>query len=287
MKNLSRIEWMKQLASDRPVLFSLLVMLAALLLTEIPLNGILIPLLGNPGARFLEGIIEQMLVGLVLVWLLVKLDLFEKARFTSPRQWKALWLMWPLVIITLLNFSSLIEGKLAIDTSRPGRIALYTCLALSIGFFEEVLGRGVVLTVMLRKWGHTRRGVYQAVLVSSALFGVAHIVNLIVGRLPLLANLIQVVYAFFFAVIFAACVLRNNSIWPMMVMHAAFDFGGKLREIAVGGGSQIAVTNNTVQEAISTLIITLFLFLYGIFILRQVVPSEHPDNISERSEHNV
>ncbi|MBN1935090.1 MAG: CPBP family intramembrane metalloprotease [Anaerolineae bacterium] len=287
MKNLSRIDKVKRLASDRPMLFSLLVMPAAILLTEIPLHGILLPLLDDPGARFLEGIIEQTLVGLVLVWLLVKLDLFEKARFTSPRQWKALWLMWPLVIITLLNFSSLIEGKLAIDTSRPGRIALYTCLALSIGFFEEVLGRGVILTVMLRKWGHTRRGIYQAVLVSSALFGVAHIINLIIGRLPLLANLTQVVYAFFFAVIFAACVLRNNSIWPMAVMHAAFDFGGKLREIAIGGGSQIAVTNSTVQEAASTIIITLFLFLYGIFILRKVAPCERPGNIFERSEQNV
>ncbi len=228
-QNPDQTGWLKRFAFDRPVLFSALVIVAAVLFTEIPLNVLLTPWIGDPGGRFLEGIVE---------------------------------------------------GSLVIDTSRPGLILLYTGLVLSIGFFEEILGRGVVLTVMLRKWGSTRRGIYQAVLVSSALFGAAHIVNMIAGRLPLLSTLTQIVYGFFFAVIFAACVLRNNSIWPMVIMHAAFDFGGRgLQEIAVGGASQMPAANSTPEGAITTFMLTLPLFLYGIFILRKVAPSERPDNV--------
>jgi membrane protease YdiL (CAAX protease family) len=276
-KNSGRIEWMKRFAFDRPVIFSILVILAAGLLTEIPFNVIFVPLVGDPGAEFLKVIIGHVLTGLILVGLLVKLGLFKKAGFTPPSQWKALWLVWPLVVLTLLNLSSLIDGSLAIDTSRPDLIILYTCLNLSIGFCEEIMGRGVVLSVMLRKWGgNSQRGIYLAVLVSSALFGAAHLFNLMTGRLPLLANLTQIVYSFVFGVVFAACFLRNNAIWPVMIMHAAIDFAGGLRHIAVDEGIQTALANTTIMEAVSTLIISLPLFLYGIFILRKVTPCENP-----------
>jgi membrane protease YdiL (CAAX protease family) len=277
----SRIERMKRLAFDRPVIFSILVILAAGLLTEIPLDAILAPLVGNPDAEFLKVMIEHTLTGLSLVWLLAKLGLLKDARFTPPNQWKALWLAWPLAVLALLNLSSLFDGSLVIDASRPGLIILYTCMALSIGFCEEILGRGVVLSLMLRKWGATRRGIYLAVLLSSALFGAAHIFNLMTGHLPLIANLAQMLYGFFFGVIFAACFLRNNSIWPMIIMHAVIDFGGGLRHIAVGGGSQTAVANSTVMNAAGTLIITLPLLVYGLFVLRKASPFENPGSTFE------
>jgi membrane protease YdiL (CAAX protease family) len=220
-KNVGRIEWMKRFAFDRPVIFSIFVILVAGLLTEIPFNVFFESFVDDPGAEFVKVIIGHVLTGLILVWLLVKLDLFKKAGFTPPSQWKAVWLVWPLVVLTLLNLSSLFDGSLTIDASRPGLIVLYIILNLAIGFCEEVMGRGVVLSVMLRKWGDSQRGIYQAVLVSSVLFGIAHLFNLIAGRLPLLANLTQVGYSFVFGVVFAACFLRNNSIWPVMIMHAA------------------------------------------------------------------
>jgi membrane protease YdiL (CAAX protease family) len=275
-KNAGRIEWMRRFALGRPVIFSILVILVSALLTEIRLDVVFSPWVGEPSAEFLRVIVEHTLTGLLLLWLLVKLGMLQDARFTPPGQWKAVWLVWPLALIALLGFSSLIDGSLVIDTARPGVIALYALLNLSIGFCEEVMGRGVVLSLMLRKWGHTRRGIYLAVVASSVLFGAAHICNLIVGHLPLLSNLTQIVYSLYFGVIFAACFLRNNSIWPVMILHALVDFGGGLRHIAVGGGNQAAAPNNTIEQAAVSLIITLPLLLHGLFILRKVAPSESP-----------
>ena len=118
---------------------------------------------------------------------------------------------------------SLLSGSLVIDASRPGLIALYIIRNLAIGFCEEVMGRGVVLTVMLQKWGQSWRGIYRAVLISSALFGVAHIFNLLTGRLPAMANLAQIIVSFTLGIAFAACLLRNNAIWPVMLIHTVMD----------------------------------------------------------------
>jgi membrane protease YdiL (CAAX protease family) len=161
-----------------------------------------------------------------------------------------------------------------IDTSRTGLVLLLAVVNLTIGFCEEVMGRGVILTVMLHKWGDTRRSMYAAVLVSSALFGAAHDFNLITGHLPLVANLTQIVYSFVFGLVFAACFLRNGTIWPVMLMHAGIDFGGGLRHISVGGGVEVSVANNTATAALSTLFVGLSLLLYGLFVLRKVVPVE-------------
>ena len=245
----ARVEWIKRTAFDRPVIFCLLVLLVAGLLTEIPLDALLSPLVGDPGAEFLQVIIEHTLTGLILLWLIVKLGLLADARLTPPKQWKAVWLGWPLVIMTLLNLDSLIDGSLVIDTSRPGLFVLLVLLALSIGFCEEVMGRGLVLSVMLRTWEKTRRGIYKAVLVSSALFGASYVFNLLVGRLPPIANLTQILYSLCFGVLFAACFLRNNSIWPIIILHAAIDFAGGLRHLAVGAESHTAVANNTLASA--------------------------------------
>ena len=277
-----RSQWLKRFAFDKPVVFSILVILIAGVLTEIPFDVILASVVGDPVAEFLKVLIGHTGTGLLLVGLLFKLDLLKRAKFTHPSRWKAVWLVWPLLLMALLNVSERIDGSLTIDSSRPGLLVLYSAVNLAIGLCEEVLGRGVVLLVMLQKWGHTRRGIYQAVLVSSALFGAAHILNLITGRLPLLANLTQIIYSVFFGVIFAACFLRNNAIWPVMLMHAAVDFGGGLRHIAVEG-SQIVVANNTLAQAMSALMITLPLFLYGLFILRKVTPSEQTGDGSDRN----
>ncbi len=261
---------LRRFAFGWPVLFSILVIAVSGLLTEIPFNLIFEPWLAPPAPELWKVTIGHALTGLILVWLLVKLGMLREAKFTHPRQWRAVWLVWPFLLFTLLNLDSLISGSLVIDTSRPELIVLFVLLNLSIGFAEEVMARGVVLNLLLRKWGNGRQGIYLSVLVSALLFGAAHIFNLISGHLPPLANLTQIGYSIAFGVVFAACFLRNNSIWPVIIMHAAVDFAGGLRHISVSGGDHVPAANNTVEAALASLIISLPLLLYGLFILRKV-----------------
>ncbi len=272
---LNRSGWLKDFAFNRPVIFSILAFLAAILLTEIPLQGAFLSWAGIPAAKFIEGILEQVIGGLLFVALIVRLGLWRQARFNPPGQWKALWLVWPLVLFALLNSSEILDGSHAIDFSRTGLIVLYGLYLLAIGFFEESVGRGLILPVMLQKWGSTRRGIYLAVIASSLLFGSAHIIQLIDGSKPLLPNLTQIAYAFFFGVAFSACFLRNNSIWPVMILHGLIDFSGRdVNYLLVGGGEQIPMANTTLAGSLTTLLILLPLLLYGLFILRKVEPEK-------------
>lgn len=259
---------LKTFALQRPVLFSLLAMLAGTFLTEIPLREMFVPYVGVQTAHYLTIILEQGLVGLLLFVMLARFGWLKTAGFTPPNQWRALWLGWPLVIMTLIN----IEEGLVIDTSKPVLITLHLLTALSTGWVEEILFRGVVVTTFLQKWGRSKMGIYLSVLVPGILFGIVHLANFLQGRKPLLNNLTQITFAMFFGVLFAACILRNRSIWPMIFLHAAVDWAGTLREIAVGGGLRTTVPVILPRDALLSILITLPLFLYGLFILRKVEP---------------
>ena len=260
------------LAFQYPVIFSFIIMTLGIVLTEIHLENYLKSYIDFQSASYLTGIFEQGLCSIILAALISGLGLLKSAGFTRPKEWKQLWLIWPVIVLSILNGWSLFTGTIVIDTSKPTLILLFMLLYLSTGFFEEFLFRGVVTTVMLQKWGGTRKGIYLAVIVSSGLFGVLHIINFFMNRFTLLANFTQTIYALFFGVFFAACLLRHNSIWPVVGAHAIFDICGNFNEIAfVGNFGQIHQT--TWNEAFATVIITLPLFIYGLFILRKVKPS--------------
>jgi uncharacterized protein len=262
----------RSVAGRFPVVFSTVMMVIGTVLTEIHAEDWLKKFIDYQSACYITGIVEQGLVSVLLVVMLAKMGLLEAAGFTRPSKWKQLWLAWPIFVLAALNGGTApFDGTLTIDFSRPGLIVLYTLLYVSVGFVEEILFRGVILTVMVQKWGHTRKGIYLAVLVSSGLFGLLHLVNFAMGRYTLLAALTQTGYALFFGVFFGACMLRNNSIWPIIFSHFLFDFCGTLNQIAVGGTFSRSVETDP-NNALVALALTLPLFLYGLFILRLVPP---------------
>lgn len=270
------MSYIKRFVSKFPVAAAILIMLIAVPLTEIPLQDWFTFGLDKQGASYMTGIIEQGGVSLLLVLLMHQLGMIVEGGFTHLRTWKALWLSWPMLVYCVLNGgTSPFDGTLTIDTSRPTIIVLFVLLYASVGFIEEILFRGIILPLMLRRWGGTRRGIYLAVILSSSIFGLLHLINLVAGRRDLLSTLSQMVYGTFFGVYFAAVFLRNRSIWPVIFTHALFDLCGNFNAIAVGGtfGEVHAVS---LQEALVSGLICLPLFLYGIFLLRKVKPEDLP-----------
>ena len=80
-------------------------------------------------------------------------------------------------------------------------------------FFEEVAIRGVVLTLLLARYNKTKAALYSALL-----FGIGHIITFFLGN-ELFFSVIQVVYAFSLGVLFAALVIKTNSLIPSIVAH--------------------------------------------------------------------
>jgi membrane protease YdiL (CAAX protease family) len=78
---------------------------------------------------------------------------------------------------------------------------------------EEVLFRGVLLTMLLRVYSPRRAVVYSA-----AAFGLMHLPGIFAGTPPVIA-LGQVVWAFLFGLFYGYIFLRSGSLLPSMVIH--------------------------------------------------------------------
>lgn len=93
----------------------------------------------------------------------------------------------------------------------------FAWLAIAAGFNEEIWYRGLVLSLF------RSRGTRPAIVVSSILFGVLHLVNLAGGKSVLYAVL-QLGFAALFGFVCAELYAVTGSLWPAILWHLTYDF---------------------------------------------------------------
>ncbi len=125
--------------------------------------------------------------------------------------------MWIAVVVVLL-FNILRFASIDYAEAGAGVVIAWLVAGLFIGFAEEVLTRGYVVTLM-RKAGY--REIVVA-LVSAALFAVLHSGNLLSGQ-SLFTTALQLVYTFAFGLcMYLTLRLTGHIIWPIL-LHASTD----------------------------------------------------------------
>lgn len=87
---------------------------------------------------------------------------------------------------------------------------------IGVGFSEEILFRSFLINTISQK------NKKMAILLPSIIFGALHLFNL-VGGADLFATLLQVVYAFFFALMCSLFYIKTQNIIPCMICHALID----------------------------------------------------------------
>lgn len=169
--------------------------------------------------------------------------------------------------IYLVMVLALISGGLSAGRF-GGWVALgvFTLSMLSVGI-EEVLFRGVLLqAISLASCGRTA---LRAALLSSAVFGAAHLVNL--PRAGLEPTIVQVAYAALIGVFFAAIRIRSGSLVAVVVLHTLLDWcfylGSDVFEGAVG------TQGSPIVAAVVSLLVGLLLAAWGVRLLRRLSPS--------------
>ncbi|MGI8457087.1 MAG: CPBP family intramembrane glutamic endopeptidase [Propionibacteriaceae bacterium] len=120
-------------------------------------------------------------------------------------------------VVLLVSVGAGIRGFVP---SGPAAWLGYVGLALLVGAVEETIFRGVLLRMLLARG----RGV--AVLVSALSFAVAHSAAAINPAQSAAASLRQIGFAFLFGLLAGLVVLLTDSLWPTIVLHAAFDLLG-------------------------------------------------------------
>lgn len=139
-------------------------------------------------------------------------------------------------LVALNNFPwiALVSGRAQI-TAAPEALALFALGCLGIGVFEELLFRGFLLPLLLDRLPQTRGGRLWAVLLSSAVFGLVHLLNLFGGNDPM-ATLLQVGYSFLVGAAAAVLLLLTGNIVAPVLFHTLYDIGGRLISACGTGG---------------------------------------------------
>ncbi|MBQ1490636.1 MAG: CPBP family intramembrane metalloprotease, partial [Blautia sp.] len=163
---------------------------------------------GTQSALIRGGVIWCLVVGTLLYFFIRNKNLqtlgFRKA---EPGAAKKVLYYLPLLCIA---FSNLICG-FGIEGG-IGFIWGNIFLTLGIGMAEEIYFRGIICQMWLE------RGKRQAILISSVLFGISHLMNIAGGAGPV-ATVFQICFAFTYGLVFAQIFLISRSLIPCIFLH--------------------------------------------------------------------
>ena len=195
-----------------------------------------------PGyGRGLSQSLILVLVGVALVAALLTLSGFwRRAGFVGPSQWRALHLFWLPVLYLPFHF---LGGIRPLPTDEL--LVLLVAYAAT-GFYEEGMYRGLILGILRPK------GVWTSVIVSSVLFGLAHLTNILLRGNPGLIAL-QALGAATDGVGMAALRVRTRTIWPGIALHMLHD---------------LFLQMSTLPIPLMDAIYSILLLAYGIYLLR-------------------
>jgi len=132
----------------------------------------------------------------------------------------------PGLLIAINNFpwSAFLNGRTLLNEPRP-LIYLFAIECLSIGFLEETVFRGILLIILAQRLPQTKVGVFQAIFIASALFGLVHLANMFSGASPL-ETLMQIGYSFLMGALWSVVYLATKNLLYPILLHATYNFFG-------------------------------------------------------------
>lgn len=154
--------------------------------------------------------------GLFIAVVLTRLHWWRRVGFTPVREWRAPHLVIPLLLILALPIAGL-SGRGVMATTALVLVLQVGFMLIDI-FMEEVTYRGVILEALAGFSSASR------VILSAILFGLSHVDNFFLPGADELGVTYQIFEAALVGILFAAVRLRMNTIWPVMAVHATYDF---------------------------------------------------------------
>ena len=132
-----------------------------------------------------------------------------------------------LVVVNNMPILSMIWGDAYFVHSAPVYLIWFAAECLAIGLFEELAFRGVIFLMFAEKRYTTRKGLFWSLILTSAVFGGVHLVNVLMGA-GIGATILQIGYSFLIGAMCSVVLLKTRNIWICVALHAIYDFCGTL-----------------------------------------------------------
>ncbi len=148
--------------------------------------------------------------------------------YKCPVSIRVLLIALPALIISLNNFPiiAFLDDR-AYLIQQPYTVFVFFFESLSNAFFEEVLFRSMILIFLLERFSSTKNGIFKAIIISSALFSILHLLNLFSGT-SLIDVTLQLGYSFLMGMLWAVMYLKTKNIWITIILHSTYNFFGQV-----------------------------------------------------------
>ena len=156
----------------------------------------------------------------------------EGYRVLNPIQkpfWRSMLFIIPplLVVVNNMPILSMIWGDAYVVHSAPVYWVWFSLECLAIGLFEELAFRGVIFLMFAEKRHATRKGLFWSLILTSAVFGGVHLINVFMGA-GIGGVILQIGYSFLIGAMCSVVLLKTRNIWLCVLLHAIYDFSGTL-----------------------------------------------------------
>ena len=147
--------------------------------------------------------------------------------FKKPFWWSILFCLPAFcVVVNNLPIYPLITGMASV-TSPWWRVLILALECIAVGLFEETFFRGIVFVGFLNKRRDSVLKRFLAIVFSSAVFGVVHLVNVFLGA-SFGAVVLQIGYSFLIGAMCSVVLMKTSNLWICVVLHAIYNFCGAL-----------------------------------------------------------
>ncbi len=213
--------------------------------------------------RLAEGTVYRAFGSAVFLSALLYLDyrVFGRCRRGS---WKV---FLPALMIAVNNLPLLALASGAASVTKPELLWLFALECLFIGLFEELTFRGVLLPMLLEKRRSSRREIFWVTVISSAAFGLIHLINLLEGA-GAFETVLQVGYSFLIGGMCTIVLLKTGNLLLCVLLHAVYDFCGGL--VPTLGAGKLWDTPTVVFTAVLAVLVT----VYMVWTLIRMKPEE-------------
>jgi membrane protease YdiL (CAAX protease family) len=144
----------------------------------------------------------------------------------------------------------------------------YILMNLSIAFCEEVLFRGIMLNLMKKVWAGQEKVILKAVIVSSMMFGLKHISNLLTYPNQIVITCAQILFAGMAGMYLAAVYVRSLNIWVCICIHFLEDTAVTIMELFSSQTLNNSVADIGIKQAFMMILLQIPYIIVSILMLR-------------------
>jgi len=237
-------------------------LISAIVVVLLPLDIILIKMSFSDFKSEYIGLTIKMALIFAISYLAIKKMKIENIiGISSLYKWEHKYLNLIPMYLIILGVLSILSNDLT--QIKLGNLTILLLACLTVGFAEEFLFRGVVLSFFLKKYHTHKNGILLSTFYPALIFGSFHFLNLTKND-HVAAVIIQVVFATFIGFFFGVLVLKTNKIIPIAVTHGLINFFFSITFLP--GVNNIDDANTS----FTPIIVTLPLLISSIFIIKKI-----------------